>query len=103
MWYAHDGPSGWGWLWMASMMALVWLPLLLVAWWLVRQIGQPGTSGRGEPRRPHDDVDAREVDAREIARRAYARGELGRERFLEITADLQRSSDGARGERDAET
>ena len=39
---------------------------------------------------PRPDVDGRDdVPAAEIARRAYARGEINRERFLEVMADLK--------------
>ncbi len=81
MWAWHDGPGGWGWFWMALMMALFWVPLLLALVWVVRQ----WTPADGARLRSSD-----QPDATEIARRAYARGELGRERFLEIIADLER-------------
>ena len=79
MWAWHEGPDGWGWFWMALMMALFWVPLLLALVWLVRM----RTPAAGARLRSSD-----EPDASEIARRAYARGELGRERFLEVIADL---------------
>ncbi|MEE8336480.1 MAG: hypothetical protein V3R95_00315 [Dehalococcoidia bacterium] len=67
------------------MMMLFWAPIVALVAWLVR--GGPLGGGRR-----HDDV-----DAEEIARRAYARGEISRERFSEINADLR----GSRGERGA--
>lgn len=81
----HDGPSGWGWFWMALMMALVWVPILLAGVWLVV------TLGRGGSRPAERDGAARDLDARELARRAYARGEIDRARFLEMMADLDAS------------
>ena len=92
MWTWHDSPGGWGWFWMAFMMAIVWVPLLLVAVWAIRQ----WTSGSdGSARSPGD------IDAREIARRAYARGEYSRERFQEIMADLAHRAEGNNGHRTA--
>ena len=85
MWYEHGGPDGWGWLSMVAIMAVVWLPLLIAgAWLLTRAPGgapPPPRDGGGEP-----------SDAVEIARRAYARGELPRERYLQIVEDLQRDA-----------
>ncbi len=85
MWDWHDGPSGWGWFWMASMMALVWVPLILAAVWLAMTLGRSGQ------RPPDRDASPRDLDARELARRAYARGEIDRERFLQLMADLDES------------
>jgi putative membrane protein len=90
MWAWHDGPDGWGWIWMTLMMAFFWLPLLLALVWVVRQwtpAGGPPPRSPGEP------------DAKEIARRAYARGELGRERFIEIIADLDGKGGGTEPDR----
>ena len=80
MWGWGDGPDGWGWFWMIVMMSFVWLPLILAALWAMSQLGRRANGGRdgGEG-----------VDARELARRAYARGELERERYLQIMEDLQ--------------
>ncbi len=73
MWYGHGGFEGWGWVWMAVMMAVVWLPLIFAGVWLLRQ------TGGGAPPRPRDDGNGHaQLDAVEIARRAYARGELPR-------------------------
>ncbi len=83
MWYWHDGPGGWAWVWMTVMMAVVWLPLLLLFVWALRTWARPGAA-------PRPDIDGRDdVPADEIARRAYARGEISRERFLEVMADLK--------------
>ncbi len=85
MWHAHDvGGWGWGWVWMIVVMAVVWVPLLIAFLWFMRSVADGGRPSRdgGAPRSTSD------LDAREIARRAYARGELDRERFLQIMADL---------------
>jgi uncharacterized membrane protein len=79
MW--HDGPDGWGWVLMAIMMALFWVPLLVAVVWLARRFGQPAVRGS-------NGGDGHQLDAREIARRTYARGEYSREQFLEIMEDL---------------
>ena len=46
MWDWHDGPDGWGWLWMTVMMVIVWVPLLVILIWALRQFG------RGQPGQP---------------------------------------------------
>lgn len=78
----------WGWLLMPLMMALVWVPLLLLVGWgarLVLGVGAGATSaGSAHPPAP-------EADARELARRGYARGDMTRERFLEVIADLDQT------------
>lgn len=80
MWDWHDGPDGWGWFWMILMMAAVWAPLLVLLLWT------SGPLGRAAPpnARPRESP----PDARELARQAYARGEMDRERFLQMMADL---------------
>ncbi len=67
-----------GWLGMTLMMVLVSVPILVLGFFLVRALIGPGNrSDRvGDP-------------AEDEARRAYARGEIDRERFLEIMRDLQ--------------
>lgn len=88
--YWHDGGGwGWGWVWMIVVMAVVWVPLLIAFLWFMRSLagGRSGDRDRpadagGVPRSESD------LDAREIARRAYARGDLDRERFLQIMEDL---------------
>lgn len=80
MWHWH-GEGDWGagdWVSMALMMLFIWLPILLVGFFLVRALAGP----RGQS-------DERQEPAEEEARRAYARGEIDRERFLEIMRDLQ--------------
>ncbi|MFN8638734.1 MAG: SHOCT domain-containing protein [Dehalococcoidia bacterium] len=54
---------------------LLWLPWAGLAVWLARQL----SLGRS----PNEDA-----DATELARRAYAKGEVTRERFMEMMADL---------------
>jgi len=89
MWGWDDGTGGWGWIWMAVMMSLVWLPLLVATIWVLTQLGRRAAGGGGEG-------DER-VDARELARRTYARGDIDRDRYLQIVEDLER--DGAHGGR----
>ncbi len=79
MWGWDDGPGGWGWFWMIAMMSFVWLPLIVAAVWAMAQLGR---RAKGERDGGED------IDAIELARRAYARGELERERYLQITEDL---------------
>lgn len=77
MWYWHDGLGGWDWLWMAIMMGLMWIPIVLLAVWLLASLtrgrngGLPGAS-----------------DPLVAARIAYARGEITREQYFEIIDDL---------------
>ena len=56
-------------------LTLLWLPWAGLAVWLARQL----SLGRGVNQ---------DADATELARRAYATGEVSRERFLEMMADL---------------
>ena len=84
MWDWHDGPDGWGVLWMGLMMAIVWVPLLLILAWALRELGGPRRSDQPPSSEPRP-----EPEAREIARRAYARGEIDRERYLQIMKDLE--------------
>ena len=83
MWGWHDSPDAWGIFSMGLMMALVWVPLLLVLVWVFREFGQP--TRRPEPPSVQPPT---EPDAREVARRAYARGDVDRERYLQIIQDL---------------
>ena len=87
MWQWSDGPDGWGVLWMLLMMTFVWLPILLLILWGLR--GFSGPANRHEPPPPPSRNEA--SDAREIARQTYARGEIDRERFLQIIEDLDRT------------
>jgi uncharacterized membrane protein len=73
---------------MGLMMLLVWLPLLVVLVWALRQFAIP----RQPPPEPPSSAPSAEPDAREIARRAYARGEMERERFLEVMRDLDETA-----------
>lgn len=85
MWYWRDSGDGWGVFWMMLMMAFMWVPLILLLVWSLRQFGQPPRD-REPPAPP-----PAESDAREIARRAYARGEIERERYLQIIQDLEQT------------
>lgn len=84
MWYGH-GPGGmgnWGaagWFGMGLMMLLVWLPLILVLVLAIRGILGPGGRSAGPVTDPAEDE----------ARRSYARGEIDRERFLQVVRDLR--------------
>lgn len=73
-------PGSWGMLGGGLLMGLLWLvPILIVAyagWWLVRRAGRP------EPR----------SSANATLEERYARGEIGREEYLQKLADLARSS-----------
>ena len=84
MWNGFGSPDGWEWLWMGVMMMFIWTPLLLTLAWAMRQFGPRG----GHPGRRRDEA---ERDAVEIARRAYARGEISRERYLQLIDDLERA------------
>jgi uncharacterized membrane protein len=68
---------------MIAMMSFVWLPLIVAAVWALSQAGRRANGGRdgGEG-----------IDAIELARRAYARGELERERYLQIMEDLEQGT-----------
>ena len=87
MWYGHDGPDGWGAVWMTVTMAVVLLPLIvLVGWSLRHSFALPRERGARTASPAH------EPDARGRARRTYARGEIDRERYLEIIEDLDRTA-----------
>ncbi len=81
----HDRPDGWGWFWMILMMAVFWVPLLVLLLWATGSLGRGTPPSGAPPREPSP-------DARELARQAYARGEIDRERFLQITADLNETA-----------
>ena len=87
MWGWHDGLSGADWIWMTLhdiAAAEKWnLPIVLIVLWFLRDA--VGESPRGR------DGD-RETSALEIARRAYARGELSREQYLQVVADLEQTT-----------
>lgn len=81
MWQFHDGGD---WIWMTVVMAFIWVPIVLaVLWALGRGFAGPNIS-RSENEHDRDDPEA-------IVRLAYARGELSRERFLEVVEDLDRT------------
>jgi uncharacterized membrane protein len=92
MWYGNNGLDGWGWIWMAAMMAIVWAPLLFALIWAMRAFTQPSQ----QTTQPREDRD-RGPDARDLARLAYARGELDRERYLQIVDDLEQAARPAPG------
>ncbi len=86
MWNWNDGPDGWGVLWMGLMMVVVWLPLLVILMWALSQFGQPPRDRESPP--PPQSTGP---EAREIARSAYARGEIDRERYMQIIEDLDQT------------
>jgi putative membrane protein len=73
-------PGSWGMLGGPLLMGFLWLvPILIVGfagWWLVRRAGRPEA-----PSSPNPTLEER-----------YARGEIGREEYLEKLADLARGS-----------
>ena len=77
MWHWHGDWNSGDWLSMSVMMLLVWLPLLLLIAFALRSLIAPAP-GAG-----------RTASAEEEARRAYARGEIDRDRFLQVMRDLQ--------------
>ena len=89
MWW-DDGLGGWEWIWMGAMMAIVWIPLVLLTIWALRQFGQtsqpPPTDRGGDEARS-----ATPTEPRDLARQAYAQGEISREQFLRIIEDLDRT------------
>ncbi len=73
---SHPGPFGaWGGLLLVILVLWVTFFLVRVAWWTHRMRGG-GYGRRGDP-------------ARFIARQRYARGEITREQFQQIMADLE--------------
>lgn len=72
---------------MPLMLALTWLPLLLLSVWAVRTLLGSRRAATGS----QASAVAPEPNAREIARRAYARGDMTRERFIEVIEDLDRT------------
>ena len=75
------GFGGWGWISMLLMMGWVWIPIVALLVWLVtRSAGSSARQPAEREEQPH---------ATEIARRAYARGEITRERYLQLIDDLR--------------
>jgi uncharacterized membrane protein len=74
---------------MGFMMLIVWLPLLVILLWALRQFGQPSRDNESRSSQLPP-----EPDAGEIARRAYARGEIDRERYQQIMQDLGETQGG---------
>ncbi len=75
MWHWHGDWNSGEWLSMSIMMLLVWLPILLLAALALRSFIAPSTD--------------RTSSAEDDARRAYARGEIDRQRFLQVMQDLR--------------
>jgi uncharacterized membrane protein len=73
---------------MFVMMTIVWLPILAFIALLLRATTKPRSDTPLPPPPPPADT------AEEEARRTYARGEINRERFLEIMADLREHRSG---------
>lgn len=82
MWGGYEGMDGAGWIWMTLMMGLVWAPIVLFVLWFLRDTVGGATRNQGR-----SDPDG-ELSAVELARRAYARGDLSRERYLQVVEDL---------------
>ena len=83
----HFWGSGWNWLsivWMIVNM-LFWLALLVGAVVLVvRLVRRSRAGGAGRDRGPGADL-----TPQEIVQRRYARGEITREQYLDILADIE--------------
>lgn len=85
MWYGRGGWDGGDWIGMTVMMFFMWVPLLLLVVLLWRAFVVPNdrpAAGRSED------------PAEQEARRSYARGEIDRDRFLQIVDDLRRHHSG---------
>lgn len=83
MWHWHGDADGFGWgggdwISMALMMILVWGPILLLGYFLIRAAvgARPDAPTSGD-------------SAEQEARRAYARGDIDRERFQQVMSDLR--------------
>lgn len=92
MWW-DDGLGGWDWIWMGAMIAIVWVPLVLLTIWGLRQLGQ-GSQSPPTDRGRDGEQSAAPTEPRDLARRAYAQGEISREQFLRIIEDLDRTEAG---------
>lgn len=88
MWDLHDA-NGWWVLGMGLMMAVFWVPLLLVLIWALREF-----AWRSRGTEPRSDPPPAELDARELARRSYARGDIDREHYLQVMEDLEQTEAG---------
>jgi uncharacterized membrane protein len=64
------------------LVTLLWLPWAALALWMGRQLGLHRSLNEGER-------------AEEIVKRAYAKGDMSRERFMEMMADLSGGSSAA--------
>lgn len=89
MWGWHEGIDGADWIWMTLMMGLVWAPIVLIVLWFLRDAVVPRPSDRGG----QDGVDSG-LSALDQARHAYARGDLSRERYLQVMEDLGETKGG---------
>jgi uncharacterized membrane protein len=89
MGYWHDGLNGWDWAWMTLMMGVMWIPLVLIVIWAVSSLTRSRTDDRAPGQPPSS--------ALEVAQLAYARGEVSRERYLQIVEDLKATSPERRG------
>jgi len=70
-------------------MGLVWAPVVLIVLWFLRDAVIPRPSARGG----QGGVDSG-LSALDQARRAYARGDLSRERYLQVVEDLGETKGG---------
>lgn len=85
MWYWRGGWDGGDWIGMTVMMFFMWVPLLLLVVLLWRAFAPPNDRLAGGPT---------EDPAEQEARRSYARGEIDRDRFLQIVDDLRQHRSG---------
>ena len=70
---------------MFLMMSVFWIPLIIVLLWGLRGFSAGPLEALASPPR------AGTPDAREIARQAYARGDMDRDRYLQVIEDLDRT------------
>ena len=83
MWHGADG-MGWWMLWGGLMMVLFWGAVIAIAVWAVQAVTRPergGTSAPASDRTVRTPLD--------VAKERYARGEIDREAFQQLRADLE--------------
>jgi len=80
-WYAHEG-MGWWMLWGSAL----WLFTIVAVVAAIGSLIGRGSSGRSSADRPNE---GSHETPRQIAERRYARGDIDRDTFLRIIADLE--------------